>query len=142
MAWIGALVAGVGMLAEGQAKKQAGFETAKEITRRKVREGDASLTEEKDYRDREKRLLATGRVIGAAQGTTSEGSPLQIASDYAGELEEQAMRIKHGGELVQSRMAEQANLALRTGRREARASYTRAGGTLLKGAYSVYGGTA
>jgi len=142
MAWIGALVAGVGMLSEGQSKQKAGVETAQEITRRKVREGDASLTEEKDYRDREKRLLATGRVIGAAQGTTGEGSPLMISSDYIGEMEEQAMRIKHGGELVQSRMAQQASLAMRTGSREARASYTSAGGTLLKGAYSAYGGTA
>lgn len=141
MAWIGLLVSAVGMAAEGQAGKEVGIEQAKVLTQQKVREGEASLQEEKDFRAREKRLLATGRVVRAVSGTTEEGSPLLVASDLAGEIEEQAMRIRHGGELTQRRIGQQAELSLRQGRRAESSGALRAGGSLLKGAGSAYGRT-
>lgn len=141
MAWVGMLVKGVGMIKEGADKEQAGKEQAKSLIQQKVREGATSLQEEKDFRSREKRLLATGRVAQAVSGTTDEGSPLLVASDLAGEIEEQAMRIKQGGELAQRRIGEQADLSLRQGRRASQAANVRAGGSLLKAAGSAYGRT-
>jgi hypothetical protein len=138
MAWIGPLIQGVGMIAEGQMEQKAAGEQAVSLTQQKVREGAAALEEEKDFRAREKRLLATGRVARAVSGITEEGSPLLVASDLAGEIEEEAMKIRHGGELRQRRMGQQADLSLRQGRRAMGAALVRGGGSLLKSGY-MYG---
>lgn len=139
VAALGFIIGAIGAVSEGQAAKEAGIETAESLTRQKVRTGETALQEEKDFRSREKRLLASGRVAQAVSGTTDEGSPLLVASDLVGEIEEQAMRIRHGGELVQRRIGQQADISLRSGRRAESASAFRAGGSLLRGAGSMYG---
>lgn len=139
MAWIGLLVSAIGAVSEGQSSKAESIEDAKVLIRKGVRDKAAYKVKESDYRDREKRLLGTGRVIGASQGTTSEGSPLLVSADYASDVEEYAMRIKQGGELAASRTAEQVALTVKRGRKAESAGAVRAGGSLLKGAGSYYG---
>jgi hypothetical protein len=77
-------------------------------------------------------------MLGASGVEPSEGSPLLVSEDFAGETEYQALRIRSGGELAATRLEQSARLSALAGRNARTAGFARGGSLLLQGAGSLY----
>lgn len=124
----GAAVGAVGAISSGVAARQQGDFQSAVLRQQADRERlDASQREE-DFRRQQSRLMATRRALLGASGVEStEGSPLLVSEDLAGESEYQALRIRSGGETVASRLEQQAILQRASGRSAQQSGFMRGG---------------
>ncbi len=118
-----------GIAARNQAKGQA------EIARQQAeRERQVAGQRETDFRDNQRRAAAAVRAAGGARGIDiGSGSPLLSAIDFTKETEQQALRIREGGEIRSTRLEQQANLLLDAGKAKQTAGFFQAGTSLLGG---------
>ena len=127
-------VTAVSAISQGQAaRSQARFQAAVN-EQQAARERLISAGEEEDFRRRQSRLFAQRRAaLGKSGVEIGTGSPLLVASDFAAEIELQALRIRSGGETRATRLEQQALLTRRAGRSAQRRGFLRAGASLLTG---------
>jgi hypothetical protein len=155
MAWLGAVmgmmgssIEGTAYLREGEAKQQAYNFTAN------VNEADAVAVREKaafdmgTAREKAKKLMATQRALYAKAGVDlSEGSPLMVLSESAGESEREVRAIHYTGEVEATRHLNQAKLnrfygeqAYRSGKMRGMATYLSGMGSGASKLSASYGG--
>ena len=140
-----AQIAGSGLSAIGAisggmaADRQAQFQSSV-LRQQAEREKQDAAQKEEDFRRQQARLFATRRALLGGSGVEpSEGSPLLVSEDLAGESELQALRIRAGGQTVASRLEQNAVLQSAAGRSARSAGFMRGGALLLSGAGSAFG---
>lgn len=105
-------------------------------------ERDKAAIDEKAHRESIRRILATQRALYGKGNMSMEGSPLLVQEDTNLQGELDAMAIRYGGDVLQSRYKSQATMERANAgftARAAKAGYVQAGSTLLSGAASAYG---
>lgn len=121
------------------ARKQAKAQSAI-LQQQATREQLEAAAREETFRRDQARLLARRRaILGAAGVEPGEGSPLLTSEDFASETELQALRIRSGGELQQTRLQQQALLEESRGGRAQAAGFVRSGSLLVAGAGRAFG---
>lgn len=119
-----------GIQAQQQAKKQAKIQE-----QQAERERQVAAQNEADFRKRQHRAAAAVRAATGARGIEgSVGSPLLASEDFGREVEEQARRIREGGEISATRLEQQADLTRSQGSSALTSGLFGAGGSLLRGA--------
>ena len=142
-----------GVMAAGAAKEQGQNEKAMADYNARVAERDAEATRQKAAFDQKRQAERAARIkssqtanIAAAGGL---GSPVaaDLAADQASELELENLLIGYEGEIGAQRYESQAagdrisgNFAAKRGENLATAGYISAGGSLLTGFGSAFGG--
>jgi hypothetical protein len=152
IALAGAVMSTVGTISQGQAAAgQARFQSqvannnaivAQQQADRAVQE--AKINED-DFRRQQSRLLASRRATqGGAGVDQAAGSPLLVSSDFAGESELNALRIRNQGAVNINRLEQnvlnqqgQAGLFANQARTAGRNALFRGGSTLLSGAGTI-----
>lgn len=106
-----AIIGAAGALTQGLAGfQQARFQQAVAKRNEAAARDQAAAEEERFRRDRQRRIGAT-RAAFAASGTRVEGSPLEVLADQAMIAEEDALLIRHGGEIRAGEQALRAKVA-------------------------------
>ena len=150
----GAVISTVGMIQQGQAqasqaKFQAGVAQNNAIIAQQqaTRAQQRALLDEEDFRRQQSDLMASRRSLMGGLGVTGAGSPLAVSSDFAGESELNALRLRNQGAVNVNRLQQdvmnyksQAGLYGMQGRQAVTGSYFRAGGTLMSGMGQAMGG--
>lgn len=133
-------IGAIGAIQSGQAaKSQANFQSTV-MQQQADRERQDAAIQADNFRQQQSRALATRRAnMGASGIDPSQGSPLMVDADFAGESELQALRIRNGGEVAATRLEQNAALTRSAGANAMTGSYFRAGSTLLTGAANAYG---
>jgi hypothetical protein len=136
---IGAAAGAAGGISQAQAaKKQADFQ-ANVSAQQAEQERLAASEQERDYRKAQSDRLAQIRASMGASGTdTSTGTTLLAISDFEGESERNALRIRSGGDIRASRLEQQGSLYRMAGKSQQSAGYGRAGSSLLSGAAGYF----
>ena len=139
IALIGAAASAAGNISQAQAaNKQRDFQ-ANVSAQQAEQERLAAAEQERDYRKAQSSRLAQIRASMGASGTdTSTGTPLLALSDFVGESERNALRIRSGGDIRASRLEQQGSLYRMAWKSEQSAGYGRAGSSLLTGIYNAY----
>ena len=155
MAAVGTIISTVGMIQQGQAQaSQANFQAgvarnnAIIAQQQATRAQQQAAVDEQDFRSQQGDLMASRRALMGGGGVEAgAGSPLAVSSDFAGESELNALRIRNMGEVEANRLQQevmnqqaQAGLFGMQGRQAVTGSYYRAGGTLMSGMGSAMGG--
>jgi hypothetical protein len=154
MAVVGAAISTVGMIQQGkaagaQANFQAGVARNNAIIAQQqaTRARQQAAIDEGDFRRDQSDLMASRRSLMGGLGITGAGSPLAVSSDFAGETEYNAQKVRNQGEVTANRLQQevmnqnsQASLYGMQGRQAVTNSYYRAGGTLMSGLGSAMGG--
>ena len=140
IALIGAAVSAGSAVSQAQAtNKQRDFQ-ANVSAQQAEQERLAAAEQERDYRKAQSSRLAQIRASMGASGTdTSTGTPLLALSDFVGESERNALRIRSGGDIRASRLDQEGSLYRMAGKSEQSAGYGRAGSSLLSGISNAYG---
>lgn len=113
--------------------KQREYE-AKVQEQQAAQEEAKALESERDFRKKQSAALAEYRAAAGAGGVSlSSGSPLAAFTDFAGETELQAQRIRRGGQISATRLQQQAQLSRMAGSNALIGGFGRAGSTLLSG---------
>ena len=136
---IGAAASAAGGISQAQAqKKQADFQA--NVARQQAEsERLVAAEQERDYRKAQSARLAQIRASMGASGTdTSTGTPLLAISDFEGETERNALRIRSGGQIRSSSLDELAGLTMAAGRNAQTSGYASAGSSLLSGIGSSF----
>lgn len=135
----GAVVSAVGAIQQGQmAAKQANMQ-ADLLNQQAAQEREIAEQESDDYRARMSRAMASRRAILGGSGVEpGAGSPLLVSEDMARDVEYQALKIRSGGLRAEDALRKQAALTRWGGQAEKRASYVRAGASLLGGIGNAY----
>lgn len=136
-----AAVGATAAVRQGQAAKKTAEYNADIMAQQADQERQASRQEEREFRDRNRRLLAAGRARSGASGFTMAGSPLLIAEDMASEVELQALKIRYGGDIKATRLEQQAGITSFEGQQAYNQGTMRAGASLLSSAGKSYGGS-
>lgn len=132
---IGAAAGAAGGISQAQAANKQGDFQAKVADQQAEQERIAAAEQERDYRKAQADKLAQIRASMGASGTdTSTGTPLLSLSDFEGESERNALRIRSGGDIRASRLDQQGSLYRTAGKNAMSAGYGRAGASLLSGA--------
>ena len=127
----GTAVQALGAISSGmQAKNNADFE-AEQLRQSAERDRQIAAQQAEDFKDEQSRKRARLRVL---TGGATEGTPLQIASEIAGETEFQAMRIRATGDEAARQSIARASLRESEGKAARSAGFMKAGSTLLTGA--------
>lgn len=141
-------VSAVGAIQQGSAAEAAAEYQARvaeqqaEVTRQQAdQERVVAATSETDYRKQQSRQMAARRAALGGTGVESgSGSPLLVSQDFAAEIEQQALRLRAGGEISATRLEQQASLTgaqaglyRMQGSSARSASYLTAGSSLLGG---------
>ena len=138
-----------GKAAAAQANFQAGVARNNAIIAQQqaTRARQQAAIDEGDFRRDQSDLMASRRSLMGGLGVTGVGSPLAVSSDFAGETEYNAQKIRNQGEVTANRLQQevmnqtaQASLYGMQGRQAVTSSYYRAGGTLMSGMGSAMGG--
>ena len=152
---VGTVMSAYGMIQQGQAQaSQASFQAgvarnnAIIAQQQATRAQQQAAVDEQDFRRQQGDLMASRRALMGGGGVESgAGSPLAVSSDFAGESELNALRIRNMGEVEANRLQQevmnqqaQAGLFGMQGRQAVKGSYYRAGGTLLSGMGKSMGG--
>ena len=154
VAALGAVISTVGMIQQGQAAgAQANFQAGVARNNAIIAEQQATRArqqaaiDEGDFRRDQSDLMASRRSLMGGLGITGAGSPLAVSSDFAGETEYNAQKVRNQGEVTANRLQQeamnqnsQASLYGMQGRQAVTSSYYRAGGTLMSGLGSAMGG--
>jgi hypothetical protein len=131
---VSSITSAVGAVQQGKQQRQAYNYQAEVQEQQAQEERIATATNEANFKEEQRRLLARRRaVLGASGVELSSGSPLLVSEDFAGETALQALRIRRGGEVRATRLEQQANLSRYQGRAAKSGGYARAGSTLLSG---------
>jgi len=141
---IGGAIGAIGAIQQGQAaKNQAAYQTAV-YNQQAEQQRQIAARNEADFRQRQARAQASRTaLLGASGGDITSGSPLLASEDFAAETAYQALRIRYGGDVMATRLDQQADLARMAGANAQSSSYFRAGASLLSGIGSAannYGG--
>ena len=141
---VSAAVAIVGAVQQAKAsKKQADAQAAIDDERARIERQNTAFRED-DFRRAGSRDFATRRAaLGGSGVSLSEGSPLLVSEDFAGETELQALRIRRGGETVATRLNQQASLTRSAGSAKQTAALLGAGrraSLLISGGGTRFGG--
>ena len=129
-----AAVSAVGAIQEGLAASQQGKLQAGILGQQATSEREQTAGRESDFRRKQARVQASRRAaLGASGVDPSTGSPLLVSADFAGEVELQALRIRHGGEVRATRLEQQARLARLSGRQAQTGGLLRGVGGFLRG---------
>lgn len=160
IAVIGTAISVAGTVAAAQAQRSAGQQqqvsgeqqAAAYRYNQTVAEQNATLatqsaaTDEENYRDRARRVIASGRASIAASGTTGEGSGTDLLAESSSNAELDALTIRYGGAVRANAARSQANLAgynagvaLQAGAYGAQAGANSANATIVQGASSILG---
>lgn len=133
-----AVSAGTAVYSGVQAKEQADAQA--KVMRQQARyEREAAAAAEQDFRRDQSRLMARRRALLGGTGiVSSTGSPLLASEDFAGEVELQALRIRHGGEVGATRLQQQAALERAAGKASLIGGAVQGGSLLLSGAGGSY----
>ena len=136
---VGSSLGAIGAISGGQAaNRQAQFQ-ASVFRQQAEREKQDAAQKEEDFRRQQARLSATRRALLGGSGVEpSEGSPLLVSEDLAGEVELQALRLRSGGQMAASRLEQSAILQSAAGRSARTAGFMRGGALLLSGAGSTF----
>ena len=106
-----------------------------------LQEGQASVDkaayDEEMHRERVRKLISSQRAAYGASGVDIEGSPLLLLEDTAAQGEMDALAIRYGGEVEASQKRSQAELYELQGKNAKKASYYKAGSSLLSGGASI-----
>ena len=152
---MGSIISTVGMIQQGQAQaSQANFQAgvaqnnAIIAQQQATRARQQAAIDEQDFRRQQGDLMASRRALMGGGGVEAgAGSPLAVSSDFAGESELNALRIRNMGEVEANRLQQevmnqqaQASLFGMQGRQAVTGSYYRAGGTLMSGMGRAMGG--
>ena len=154
IAVLGAAISAVGMIQQGKAQSaQANFQAGVARNNAIIAEQQATRArqqaaiDEGDFRRDQSDLMASRRSLMGGLGITGAGSPLAVSSDFAGETEYNAQKVRNQGEVTANRLQQeamnqnsQASLYGMQGRQAVTSSYYRAGGTLMSGLGSAMGG--
>jgi hypothetical protein len=136
---IGAAAAAAGGISQAQATNKQGDFQDKVAGQQAEQERLAAAESERDYRKAQASRLAQIRASMGASGTdTSTGTPLLALSDFEGESERNALRIRSGGDIRASRLEQQGSLYRMAGESAQSAGYGRAGSSLLSGISNAY----
>jgi hypothetical protein len=104
-----------------------------------------AASNEEDYRRQQSDLFGSRRsLMGDTNVVASLGAPLAVSSDFQGETELNALRLRNEGSVNANRLQQtvlnqrsQAGLFGAQGRNAKANSFTRAGGELFSGAYKT-----
>ena len=104
-----------------------------------------AASNEEDYRRQQSDLFGSRRsLMGDTNVVASLGAPLAVSSDFAGETDLNALRLRNEGSVNANRLQQtvlnqrsQAGLFGAQGRNAKANSFTRAGGELFSGAYKT-----
>ena len=130
----GAAISAVGAIQQGQAAQAQGNLQAQVLQQQATSERQRAAADEADFRNRQSRATAERRAgLGASGVDPSQGSPLLVSEDFAGEAELQALRIRTGGEVTATRAEQQATLQRFQGRAAQRSGFIRGGSLLIGG---------
>jgi hypothetical protein len=138
VAGLGTAMSVYGAVEQGKAAKKAAAMNAQEA------ELNAQLTAEKAAEDERQFRLSFRREQGrnqaaiGASGIKAEGSPLEVLQDNAAMAEQDALRIRRGGQIERDAFMRQAGNYRQAGRAASRAAGIGAAASLLSGAGNVY----
>jgi len=125
-------IGAAGAISQGQASQNQARAQAAIYSQKAASERQAAAAREGDFRAEQNRLMARRRALLGGSGVDpSTGSPLLTGEDLAGEIELQALRIRHGGAVSATRLQQQAALTRAAGSAEAQAGFWRGGSLLL-----------
>lgn len=145
---IGTAVSAVGMIQQGQqAANQAAFQSqvanndAIIAGQQRDRAIKTAASNEEDYRRQQSDLFGSRRsLMGDTNVVASLGAPLAVSSDFAGETDLNALRLRNEGDVNANRLQQSvlnsrnsASLFAAKGRNAKANSFTRAGGELFTG---------
>ncbi len=125
-------------LQTGAAESSAAEMQAGILREQAAQEQRLAAQRERDFRREQSRLMARRRAaLGASGVEAGSGSPLLIAEDFAAETERQARRIREGGEIRATRLAQQSELFRDQARSARTGAFLGAGTALLSGGFRV-----
>ncbi len=129
----------VGQLAAGRAARQQGEMQAELYNREAKRKRELSEREASDFDRTQSALMARRRAQGGATGVDATGTPLLVDEDLAEEIEYQRLKIISGGLASEATLRTQGVLERHAGKAKQKASYLRAGSSLIKGGVEGFG---
>lgn len=98
----------------------------------------AAAQREGDFRSRSLAALSAERMGRAKSGVTMEGTPLLTFYENMRNYEEDALRIREGGEIQENAWLQKASLHGAYGEQAGQAGSIKAGATILTGATSIF----
>jgi hypothetical protein len=131
------LISASGSLQEGQASEGAAAYNAAVARQSAQASVDKAAYDEEMHRERVRKLISSQRAAYGASGVDIEGSPLLLLEDTAAQGEMDALAIRYGGEVEASQKRSQAELYELQGKNAKKASYYKAGSSLLSGGASI-----
>ena len=142
LAVAGAAVAAAGAIEQGKAaEKLADFESD-EARKEAARARAQAAADEQASRARARRFFASQQAAAAKSGLAPVGSPLEVFAESAAEAEIDALSIRAAGGVESARLLRQGAIRKFEGKQEKRASFFKAGATLLGGASRAAGAIA
>ena len=131
---VGTLVSAKGQHAQGQAEKVA-YDYNADVMDQEAEAEEVSARQEAELKREEiQTLISNQRVAyGVAGVVLSEGSPLVVLAETAGEGEKEALTIRYGGNVKATSLRNRANLQRYYGGVSEKAGKIKATGTLLSG---------
>ncbi len=132
-------VSAAGAAAGGIAEKNKSDFSAAEQVQNAVRAKEISDLNAEDFLRGASKSFADSRAAGGGSGVQlNTGSNLIAAHDHAAEVENQARRIRAGGQTELQRGVEQAQLTKLAGKSAQTRGFFRAGSSLLSGASKTF----
>lgn len=132
-------VSAAGAVGSGMAEKNRSDFSAAEQVQNAIRGKEISDLEAEDFLKAASRTAADSRAAGGGSGTVlNTGSNLLAQQDHAAEVENQARRIRAGGQTELQRGIEQSRLTKSAGSAAQTRGFARAGSSLLSGASKVF----
>lgn len=130
---IGAGVSAYGAIQQGKAANNAAKYNAQVLENNAQMARDRAALEEIRARQVGKLSLSKARAAIGASGVTAEGSPLDALSFSAQNAEQDALLVRHAGEVEATNYTNDAALQRYQGKQAKKASYLSAGSELLSG---------
>ena len=144
---LGTVMAVAGQVQQGkQAANQARFQAqvaqndAIIAGQQRDRAIKTAASNEEDYRRQQSELFGSRQALLGNTGVQGAGSPLAVSTDFTGETELNALRLRNEGDVNANRLQQsvlnkqsQAGLFATKARNERTNTFTRAGGELFSG---------
>ena len=131
---ISSIVGAMSAISAGEAQQDALDYNAEVMEAQAQSDRDAASYEENRQREANAKLRARQRVAYLSSGVDlSEGTPLEVLGNQAGEMEMDALAIRYNGELKAKQSESQANIYRMQGVQASKAGFTNAGSSLMTG---------
>lgn len=134
----GTVLSAIGSYQQNKAAQKAAEFSADQEEQAAAADKDAASAEAEDRRRRGSAARATALAERGASGIALAGTPLLVDEDIVGEIELDAARVLHRGNVSATRRQNQASLDRSTARNYGRAAPLSAGASLLGGLSKVY----